>query len=354
MFNTYYSTNHYRLFVESGGNNDHHLHACQPWVLTTAASTAKTESSRWDMPVAQIMATAEVGANVTDKKKRSKRDRVEKDNNSLKENKLQSSSIPDHIVEQNKCINAIGRTVRASGKALVKCCLISQTCCLLFIRPCPCKLLMYISEAKSQNASKAAKKAPKKKRQTETWVHTSTFSFSSDIVTLDAAEMRGSGDNIVGAIVVGTYDGEIIVIDAGKIYVRDDFQHFELSSGRESAEFAHSLGVVRGVAKCCLVELSANKLGVLVDSFLEPMQLYSLQASIGENHGTSPKRVIQLQNTDAVICTTYILNSRSNMALFAALFGPNMALAQGNTVAAIHGYSDGSLRWVIIDRLFIR
>ena len=78
---------------------------------------------------------------------------------------------------------------------------------------------MYISEAKSQNASKAAKKAPKKKRQTETWVHTSTFSFSSDIVTLDAAEMRGSGDNIVGAIVVGTYDGEIIVIDAGKIYV---------------------------------------------------------------------------------------------------------------------------------------
>ena len=51
-------------------------------------------------------------------------------------------------------------------------------------------------------------------------------------------------------------------------------EHFELQSGRESAEFT-SLGVVRGVAKCCLVELSANKLGVLVDSFLEPMQLYS-------------------------------------------------------------------------------
>eukprot|EP00944_MAST-04C_sp_MAST-4C-sp1_P015760 g15760.t1 len=300
------------------------------------------------------MATAGVGANETDKTQRSKRERVETDNNnSLKESKRGSSSIPDHILEQNSYINAIGRTVRASGKPLVKCCLISQSRCLLLIRPCPCKLLMYISEAKSQNASKAAKKAPKKKRQTETWVHTSTFSFSSDIVTLDAAEMRGSGDNIVGAIVVGTYDGEIIVIDAGKIYVRDDFQHFELSSGRESAEFAHSLGVVRGVAKCCLVELSANKLGVLVDSFLEPMQLYSLQASIGENHGTSPKRVIQLQNTDAVICTTYILNSRSNMALFAALFGPNMALAQGNTVAAIHGYSDGSLRWVIIDSDFL-
>ena len=171
---------------------------------------------------------------------------MEKDNNSLKENKLQSSSIPDHIVEQNKCINAIGRTVRASGKPLVKCCLISQSRYLLLIRPCPCKLLMYISEAKGQNASKATKKAPKKKRQNETWVHTSTISFSSDIVTLDAAEMHGSGDDIVVAIVVGTYDGEIIVIDAGKIYVRDDFQYLELSSGRESAEFAYSLGVVRG------------------------------------------------------------------------------------------------------------
>ena len=30
-----------------------------------------------------------------------------------------------------------------------------------------------------------------------------------------------------------------------------------------------------------------------------------------------------------------------------------MALAQGNTVAAIHGYSDGSLRWVIIDSGFV-
>ena len=165
--------------------------------------------------------------------------------------------------------------------------------------------------------------------------------------------MQGSGDGIVGNIVVGTYDGEIIVIDAGKIYVRDDFQYLELSSGRESAEFAYSLGVVRGVTKCCLVEQSANKLGVLVDSLLEPMQLYSLQPSIGENPGISPKRVIQLQNTDAVICTTYVLNSRSNMALFAALFGPNMALAQGNTVAAIQGYSDGSLRWIIIDSDFV-
>ena len=76
MFNTYYSTTHYRLFVESGGNNDHHLHACQQWVLTTAASTAKTESSRWDMPLAQIMATAGVGANETDKTQRSKREHV--------------------------------------------------------------------------------------------------------------------------------------------------------------------------------------------------------------------------------------------------------------------------------------
>ena len=41
------------------------------------------------------------------------------------------------------------------------------------------------------------------------------------------------------------------------------------------------------------------------------------------------------------------------MALFAALFGPNMALAQGNTVAAIQGYSDGSLRWIIIDSDFV-
>ena len=45
--------------------------------------------------------------------------------------------------------------------------------------------------------------------------------------------MQGSGDGIVGNIVVGTYDGEIIVIDAGKIYVRDDFQYLELSSGRK-------------------------------------------------------------------------------------------------------------------------
>ena len=64
---------------------------CQQWVLTTAASTAKTESSRWDMPLAQIMATARVGANETDKTQRSKRERVETDNNnSLKERNVEA------------------------------------------------------------------------------------------------------------------------------------------------------------------------------------------------------------------------------------------------------------------------
>ena len=300
-----------------------------------------------------IMETVEVEDNATNKKG-SKRDRVERDNNSVNENKLRNPSLPDHILEQNKFIRAIGRTVRASGKPLVKCCLVSQNRCLLFIRPCPCKLLLYISDAKSQNPSKTTKPGQKKKRQTETWVHSSTISFSSDIVALDASKVQDGGDDILGMIVVGTYDGEIIIIDAGKIYAMDGCRYLELSSGTDSAEFSHSLGIVRGVTRCCLVNQSAKRMYVLVASLLEPMQCYSLPPSIGKNHGQEPKQVIKLQNTDAVICTTYVVNSRSNIAFFAALFGPNIALAEGNTAAAVQGYSDGSVRWIIIGSDFVK